>query len=81
MFLLYFILNYLLIVYIIIYIISLNLEVIILPNKVFKNFEIIKGSNSDFKKFSKNYHLYNAFFRSKSDLINLELRRLYRGVQ
>ena len=39
--------------FIIIYIISLNLEGIILPNKVFKNFEIIKGSNSDFKKFSK----------------------------
>jgi hypothetical protein len=27
--------------------------VIALPDKVFKNFEIVKGSNSDVKKFSK----------------------------
>ena len=29
------------------------MEVIALPDKVFKNFEIVKGSNSDVKRFSK----------------------------
>jgi len=36
--------------------------VIALPDKVFKNFEIVKGSNSDVKKFSKTSDYFRAIY-------------------